>query len=146
MSNTQVFHGRDGGRVYVIYPTAFLPLNDTSLPGTHVGQFMGVKVRYSPLGGGMVETHVYSKRANNYFRGRLNLITVPSAHSSLFNGSKLRVITGQLVRFQYRTKTVDPWLQATLDFCHRFRAAGHSEQTLLSRIYRLLPRLQLTLG
>jgi hypothetical protein len=141
MLNTQEHHGRDGGRVFGIYPTAFLPLNDTSLPDTHVGQFMDIEVRYSPLAGGMVETYVYRKRGNNYFQGRLNLITVPSAHSNLSNGSNLGVITGHLSRFHYLTMTVDPWLQATLEFRLRFRAAGHSERTLLNRIYRLLPRL-----
>ncbi len=107
---------------------------------------MDVEVRYSPLAGGIVETHVYSKRANSYFRGRLNLITVPSAHSNLSSGSKLGVITGQLIRFHYLTMTVDPWLHATIEFCHRFRAAGHSERTLLRRIYKTIPRLSANFG
>jgi hypothetical protein len=146
MSNTQVVQGRDGSVVSGIYPTGFLPLNNTSLPDTHIGQFMDVEVRYSPLGGGLVDTRVYSKRSNNYFQGRLNLITVPSAHSNLSYGSMLGVVTGQLIRFHYLTMTVDPWLQATLEFCHRFRAAGHLERALLRRISTLLPRLSTNFG
>jgi hypothetical protein len=146
MSNTQMVRGRDGSIVQVIYPTWFLPLNNTSLPDTHIGQFMDVEVRYSPLAGGIVESRVYSKRGNNYFKGRLNLITVPSAHSNLSHGSKLGVITEQLIRFHYLTMTVDPWIQATLEFCHRFRAAGHSERVLLGRIYVIIPRLSASFG
>ncbi len=146
MSNTTGFRGADGGVVQGIYPTTFLPLNDTSLPDTTCGHFMDLEVQYFALGGGLVESRVYSKRSHNYFKGRLNLITVPSAHSNLYDGCKFGVVTGQLVRFHYLTTTVDPFLAASLDFCHRFLEAGYPEGRLLRHIQKVLPRLSSNFG
>ena len=146
MSNTQTFRGVGGQHIHGIYPTNFLPLNNTSLPDTQQGQFMDVEVRYSALGGGLVETKVYSKRSNNYFKGRLHLITVPSAHSTLYEGCKLGVITGQLVRFSYLCITVEPFIRASLDFCRRYMLAGYSRYTMLRRVYRVLPRVSPNFG
>lgn len=146
MSNTQAFRGSDGGIVQGIYPTTFLPLNDTSLPDTSVGHFMDLEVEYSTEGGGVIQTRVYSKRAHNYFKGRLSLITVPSVHSNLYSGCQFGVVTSQFVRFSYLTTTVEPWLYACMDFCRRFLEAGYTEGKLLRQALNVIPRVSSNFG
>ena len=118
----------------------FIPIQDTSAPDITNGNFMDVKIDWIP-GSDIYVTSLYDKHRNNYFPGRLTLLTIPTAHSCLSHSSKYGVVTSQLWRFRTLCMSEDDWLDAASDFCGRFLAAGYTVAELRPRVARILPRI-----
>ena len=127
-----------------IYPRC-LDIQDTSLEDQSTGHFMDLHIRWHPSTR-IFTTAVFDKRKSPQYRTIPTILTVPSAHSCLSETCKLAVIFSQLWRFRTLCNTVDGWLEATVDFCARFRQAGYDEAIFMPKVFKATHKVAPFLG